>query len=184
MVQIISNLLSQALADKLKAQLEGVRKAKETVGIKATAAQERKQQKEEKGENVWAFFQDQIFVLCWRPHYTTTWILKYLSNVVNVLIIFFQVVLLTRTDRGGNVRPLVDMSEGPSGGKSKKRRKKKNVPTHGTKGERERYFDDDDKYDLKSIVGVYLEFLGTFSRINFLAISSWIKRIVVLHIFE
>ena len=52
MVQIISNLLSQALADKLKAQLEGVRKAKEKVGIKATTAEERKQQKEEKGENV------------------------------------------------------------------------------------------------------------------------------------
>ena len=52
MIQIINCLLLQALADKLKAQLESVRKAKETVGIKATAADERKQQKEEKGENV------------------------------------------------------------------------------------------------------------------------------------
>ena len=60
--------------------------------------------------------------------------------------------MLTRTDRAGNVRPLVDMDEGSSGGKGKKRRKKKNVQTHGNKGERERYFDDDDKYDLKSMV--------------------------------
>ena len=73
-----------------------------------------------------------------------------------LLIIFLQVVLLTRTDRAGNMRPLVDMGEGPSCSKSKKRRKKKNVPTHGTKVERERYFDDDDKYDLKSMVSVYI----------------------------
>ena len=77
--------------------------------------------------------------------------------VVIELISFFQVVLLTRTDRSGNVRPLVDMGEDPTGGKGKKRRKKKNVPTHGTKGERERYFDDDDKYDLKSMVSVFVK---------------------------
>ena len=70
----------------------------------------------------------------------------------NLNQIVLQVVLLTRTDRAGNVRPLVDTSEASSGGNSKKRRKKKVVQTHGDKGERKRYFHDDDKYDVKSLV--------------------------------
>ncbi len=72
---------------------------------------------------------------------------------MNCFGILEQVVVLTRTDRAGNVRPAVDLGdETMSGGKGKKRRKKKNIQTHGSKGERERYFDDDDKYDLKSMV--------------------------------
>ncbi len=43
----------QALADKLKAQLESVRKAKAAAGVKTTAAAERAHQhSEEKRENV------------------------------------------------------------------------------------------------------------------------------------
>ncbi|KAL9973755.1 hypothetical protein ACROYT_G020250 [Oculina patagonica] len=58
-------------------------------------------------------------------------------------------VILTRTDAAGNVWPL-EMTERqePRGG----RRKRKKVETHGKEGERERYFADDDKYDLKEMV--------------------------------
>jgi len=59
-----------------------------------------------------------------------------------------QVVVLTRTDSKGMTRP-VDANatnEGASG----KRRKREKVQTH-VKGERQRYFADDDKYDLKTM---------------------------------
>ena len=61
-----------------------------------------------------------------------------------------DMVVLSRTDRSGMVRPLPDRKHPvePKGG----RRKKQKVDTHTGQGERERYFDDDDKFDLKSLV--------------------------------
>ncbi|CAG2226549.1 unnamed protein product [Mytilus edulis] len=62
-----------------------------------------------------------------------------------------NVVVLTRTDKRGRIMPLPEMSTDgkPSG---KRRRKKQKVDTHGGIGERKQYFDDDDKFDLKSLV--------------------------------
>nr|KAG5705361.1 hypothetical protein BaRGS_011133 [Batillaria attramentaria] len=69
-----------------------------------------------------------------------------------------KVVVLTRTGRDGMVRPLPEQEyDAEKGGK--KRRKKKNVETHAKGGERTRYFDDDDKHDLKTLV--QMEKLGT-----------------------
>jgi hypothetical protein len=61
-----------------------------------------------------------------------------------------EVVVLSRTDRQGMVRPLPDRKHPvePTRG----RRKKQKVTTHGRSGERERYFDDDDNHSLKSLV--------------------------------
>ncbi|EDO47106.1 predicted protein [Nematostella vectensis] len=60
-----------------------------------------------------------------------------------------EVVVLTRTDKSGNTRP-VQMNEAaePKGG----RRKKKKVATHGASGDRERYFADDDRFSLQDMV--------------------------------
>ncbi|XP_077984256.1 CWF19-like protein 2 [Glandiceps talaboti] len=59
-------------------------------------------------------------------------------------------VILTRTDRTGQSWPIQQTMEREEG-RGKKRRKKK-VATHDTGGKRERYFADDDRYDLKSMV--------------------------------
>ncbi|XP_064636752.1 CWF19-like protein 2 [Lineus longissimus] len=58
-------------------------------------------------------------------------------------------VMLTTITRSGIEMPLPARKtpQEPSGG----RRKKQKVTTHGTSGERERYFADDDKYDLKTM---------------------------------
>ena len=58
-----------------------------------------------------------------------------------------QVVVLTRTDSKGMSRPVDAGATNDSVG-SGKRRKREKVQTHA-KGERQRYFADDDKYDLK-----------------------------------
>ena len=61
-----------------------------------------------------------------------------------------ETVVLTRTDAKGMTRP-VEAVEGSShrdGGR--RRRKKEKVETH-SKGERQRYFADDDRYDLKQM---------------------------------
>lgn len=62
-----------------------------------------------------------------------------------------NVVVLTKTDKRGRVIPLPEMSSDgrPSG---RKRMKKQKVETHDKKGERKQYFDDDDKFDLKTLV--------------------------------
>lgn len=61
-------------------------------------------------------------------------------------------VTLTRTDRSGLARPVPE-SRHPAESGGKRRRKKQKVETHtGKDGERERYFDDDDKFDLKTLV--------------------------------
>ncbi|KAL4230580.1 hypothetical protein ACF0H5_010958 [Mactra antiquata] len=61
-------------------------------------------------------------------------------------------VTLTRTDRSGLARPVPE-SKHPAESGGKRRRKKQKVETHvGKEGERERYFDDDDKFDLKTLV--------------------------------
>ncbi|XP_053399923.1 CWF19-like protein 2 [Mercenaria mercenaria] len=61
-------------------------------------------------------------------------------------------VTLTRTDRSGLARPVPD-SQYPAESGGKRRRKKQKVETHtGKEGERTRYFDDDDKFDLKTLV--------------------------------
>ncbi|XP_074650677.1 CWF19-like protein 2 [Tubulanus polymorphus] len=61
-----------------------------------------------------------------------------------------NVAVLMRSDRSGNVRPLPsrDTPQEPKGG----RRKKQKVATHDVEGDRERYFADDDNYDLKQLV--------------------------------
>lgn len=59
-----------------------------------------------------------------------------------------QMVLLTRTDASGNVWPVEMTAEETSGGRKKRRK----VATHGKEGKRERYFADDDNYDLKEMV--------------------------------
>ncbi|XP_031549332.1 CWF19-like protein 2 isoform X2 [Actinia tenebrosa] len=64
-----------------------------------------------------------------------------------------EVVVLTRTDKFGNTRP-VNISESPES--HQRRRKKEKVKikaaTHDESGQRERYFADDDRYDLKEMV--------------------------------
>ncbi|KAK3098520.1 hypothetical protein FSP39_020282 [Pinctada imbricata] len=59
-----------------------------------------------------------------------------------------QVVVLTRTDRKGLVRPLSEGHHGKEKGRKKNRGK---VDTHSGK-ERDRYFDDDDKFSLRQLV--------------------------------
>ncbi|KAL8625360.1 hypothetical protein ACOMHN_044503 [Nucella lapillus] len=70
-----------------------------------------------------------------------------------------KVVVLTRTGRDGMVRPLPEQEFGLDKGGKKKRRKQKNVKTHSGDGKRARYFDDDDRHDLKTLV--QMEKLGT-----------------------
>lgn len=60
-----------------------------------------------------------------------------------------EIVVLTRTDAAGNIRPLEMTTEREHRGKRKKRQK---VDTHDKEGKRERYFADDDRYDLKEMV--------------------------------
>ncbi|XP_060575172.1 CWF19-like protein 2 [Ruditapes philippinarum] len=61
-------------------------------------------------------------------------------------------VTLTRTDRSGLARPVPD-SQHPVESGGKRRRKKQKIETHtGKQGERTQYFDDDDKFDLKTLV--------------------------------
>lgn len=62
-----------------------------------------------------------------------------------------NVVVLTRTGRDGMVRPLPEQEYDHDKG-GKRRKKAKNVETHAKGGERARYFDDDDKHDLKTLV--------------------------------
>lgn len=59
-------------------------------------------------------------------------------------------VVLSRTGRDGLVRPLPDSQHPKEHGK--RRRKKEKVDTHGKTGDRQRYFDDDDKFDLNTLV--------------------------------
>ncbi|KAL8573036.1 hypothetical protein ACOMHN_010466 [Nucella lapillus] len=70
-----------------------------------------------------------------------------------------KMVVLTRTGRDGMVRPLPEQEFGHDKGGKKKRRKQKNVKTHSGDGKRARYFDDDDRHDLKTLV--QMEKLGT-----------------------
>lgn len=61
-------------------------------------------------------------------------------------------VTLTRTDRSGLARPVPE-GKHPAESGGKRRRKKQKVDTHvGKAGERSRYFDDDDRFDLKTLV--------------------------------
>lgn len=61
-------------------------------------------------------------------------------------------VTLTRTDRSGLARPVPE-SKHPAEARGKRRRKKQKVETHtGKEGERTKYFDDDDNFDLKTLV--------------------------------
>ena len=62
-----------------------------------------------------------------------------------------NIVVLTRTDRAGNVVPLKE-SHSRKEEKEKRRKRHKMVPTHDEEGKRSRYFCDDDDHDLKSLV--------------------------------
>lgn len=64
-----------------------------------------------------------------------------------------ETVVLTRTDAKGMTRPLnaSEIPEAGGSGGSSKRRKKEKVATHGNDGQRDRYFADDDRYDLKQM---------------------------------
>jgi len=57
--------------------------------------------------------------------------------------------VLTHTDKFGNVRPVGPAEHAKETGK---RQRKKRVATHDKDGLRERYFANDDKFDLKSMV--------------------------------
>eukprot|EP00112_Aurelia_sp_Birch-Aquarium-sp1_P024827 Seg800.10 transcript_id=Seg800.10/GoldUCD/mRNA.D3Y31 product="CWF19-like protein 2" protein_id=Seg800.10/GoldUCD/D3Y31 len=59
-------------------------------------------------------------------------------------------VILTRTDKHGNIYPL--KVSGEESAPRKKRRKVKKIETHDAKGNRVRYFQEDDSTDLKSMV--------------------------------
>ncbi|XP_064609268.1 CWF19-like protein 2 [Liolophura sinensis] len=61
-----------------------------------------------------------------------------------------DVVVLTRADKRGMVRPLPERQHPvePKGG----RRKAGKIQTHSEAGQRQKYFDDDDKFDLKTLV--------------------------------
>uniref|UniRef100_A0A8W8I2B8 CWF19-like protein 2 n=2 Tax=Magallana gigas TaxID=29159 RepID=A0A8W8I2B8_MAGGI len=61
-----------------------------------------------------------------------------------------NVVVLARTGASGIARPVADREHEAQRGK--RRRKKEKVTTHGKSGERERYFADDDRFDLKQMV--------------------------------
>ncbi|XP_078314355.1 CWF19-like protein 2 isoform X2 [Crassostrea virginica] len=61
-----------------------------------------------------------------------------------------DVVVLARTGASGISRPVADREHETQRGK--RRRKKEKVLTHGKSGERERYFADDDRFDLKQMV--------------------------------
>ncbi|XP_048735526.2 CWF19-like protein 2 [Ostrea edulis] len=61
-----------------------------------------------------------------------------------------QVVVLARTGASGISRPVAEREHEPQ--KGKRRRKKEKVLTHGKSGERERYFADDDRFDIKQMV--------------------------------
>ncbi len=50
------------------------------------------------------------------------------------------------------MRPVADVEDSGTSKRGKKRRKKQKVETHTSTGDRQRYFDDDDKHDLKSLV--------------------------------
>ncbi|XP_061174042.1 CWF19-like protein 2 [Saccostrea echinata] len=61
-----------------------------------------------------------------------------------------NVVVLARTGVSGIARPVADREHEPQ--KGKRRKKKEKVLTHGKTGERERYFADDDRFDVKQMV--------------------------------
>ncbi|XP_033111020.1 CWF19-like protein 2 [Anneissia japonica] len=61
-------------------------------------------------------------------------------------------VVLTRMNKSGQCWPLPESEGVEENRKGKKRRKKVKLPTHGDGGERERYFADDDNFDLKTLV--------------------------------
>lgn len=75
------------------------------------------------------------------------------NNVPNKTKRKEEFVLLTRTSSKGYSYP-VKQAQGEDNNHKKKRREK--VLTHED-GKRVRYFDDDDKYSLKSMVSVLLE---------------------------
>jgi hypothetical protein len=58
-----------------------------------------------------------------------------------------ETVVLTRTDAKGFERPIAGSAERSQGG----RRKTEKVATHGSDGKRQRYFADDDRFDLKQM---------------------------------
>ncbi|RUS73566.1 hypothetical protein EGW08_018657 [Elysia chlorotica] len=62
-----------------------------------------------------------------------------------------DVVVLSRTSKGGMVRPVLGVSAETWGGSSGKKRRK-TANTHDLAGERTIYFEDDNKFDLKTLV--------------------------------
>lgn len=78
---------------------------------------------------------------------------SYQNSVLNKTKRKEEFVLLTRTSSKGYSYP-VKQAQGDDNNHKKKRREK--VLTHED-GKRVRYFDDDDKYSLKSMVSVLLE---------------------------
>lgn len=66
-----------------------------------------------------------------------------------------EFVLLTRTSSKGYSYPVKQVQSDKNDGKKKKREK---VLTHED-GKRVRYFDDDDKYSLKSMVSILIDYV-------------------------
>ncbi|XP_071951636.1 CWF19-like protein 2 [Antedon mediterranea] len=61
-------------------------------------------------------------------------------------------IILTRMNKSGQCWPVPEMEGVAEYRKGKTRKKKVKLPTHGDGGERERYFADDDNFDLKTLV--------------------------------
>lgn len=62
-----------------------------------------------------------------------------------------QIVVLSHADKYGNVRPTPSQDPDVAKGGGKRRRAKK-TETHNKSGERERYFTDDDRFNIRDMV--------------------------------
>ena len=109
----MTSFCQQAVADKLKAELEASRKAEANPPKPPKRQKKAKEEKEEEEE---------------------------------------QVIVLTKTTSKGIVRPLGEEGLAPSGEGGGKRKKKRKMATHDKDGQRERYFADDDRMELKDLV--------------------------------
>lgn len=78
---------------------------------------------------------------------------KLLHSIYHTWPSFWQVLLLSKVDQYGNVRPLTSQEHKLAGSKSAAKRKRaKKVETHDKSGQRERYFADDDRFSIQDMV--------------------------------
>ena len=60
--------------------------------------------------------------------------------------------MLSHADKYGNVRPVQSQDADSTKGGGGKRRRARKAETHNKSGERERYFADDDRFNIKDMV--------------------------------